>query len=358
MKLERHSKVLTWGVLLILLGSVMKLAQLYCALTFHPTNTHFLVLLRFLGHAGMTLFSLGFIGVMVNLPDWQKYFQSRLAETIQEREFLKTLSKGELISLQTDTLKAYFGSDEIDRNGSFLEFFHAKIQDFIGSPFREDARGIVHIAWADETHNDLIIEDDISYTCRQVNGRIQDYVQWHADDSEVLSLDDYSIRVEIPHDVDVPATLLKRYPSSAERSHTFRPDDTNNSLKKLEPGYGHKLELDEFLAIDRLRISIHAKYRVSKTRYQTWVMTHPSKRVSLVINHPSDMFLRADPIGANPRGFDIVQKPGLYTVTHDSWFMPYSGFAYQCEENPHGPEGQQNDGEGLGIAGAPPSPSS
>jgi hypothetical protein len=118
-------KVWTWGagsissgIILVLLALVMEDAG--------KASSNIALVLKLMEHMGIALITIGIVGIIVDFPDWQKYFQARVAETIIHRNYLKTLSKPQLIDLQTDTLKAFFGLDDIDRAGSLLEFFHTK----------------------------------------------------------------------------------------------------------------------------------------------------------------------------------------------------------------------------------------
>ena len=99
-----------------------------------------------------------------------------MAETVIGRKYLKTLSKPQLISLQTYTLKAFFELDGIDREESLLNYFHSKIQGYIGSPYREDTAAVISIR-LDENEDSYIIEEGISYKCGKVGQSIQDEVR-------------------------------------------------------------------------------------------------------------------------------------------------------------------------------------
>ena len=101
--------------------------------------------LKVFDHIGIAFLSLGIVGIILDLPNWQKYFQERLGEVVTQRNYLNTLGNEELIALQTATLKAFFKVEDIDREGSLLNFFHSRIHKLIASPFRENIASILQI---------------------------------------------------------------------------------------------------------------------------------------------------------------------------------------------------------------------
>jgi hypothetical protein len=130
-------KIINWGTTFILVGALMAITALHIETiggakpsVWEKTGLEFLL------DIGLAFISIGIIGIILGFKDWKRYFQERLAETIVGKDYLNTLSDGELTELQTATLKAFFKAEDIDREGSFLHSFLTRIQKLIGSPFR------------------------------------------------------------------------------------------------------------------------------------------------------------------------------------------------------------------------------
>jgi hypothetical protein len=141
---QEDNRTNAWGMVTILFGIAIILAMILVEEMVKPSCNAAIITIKLTEHLGIAAIIFGLVGIIVDFPHWQKYFQERLAKTVIEREYLKTLNKPQLISLQTDTLKAFFEVDEIDREESFLDYFHAKIHGYIASPYREDTNGIIN----------------------------------------------------------------------------------------------------------------------------------------------------------------------------------------------------------------------
>jgi hypothetical protein len=327
-------KVLTWGLVAILLGLVLILGSLVIEEKAKPVSNIDLIGIKFLEHMGIALMTIGIVGIIVDFPDWQKYFQERIAETIIQRRYLDTLEKSELIDLQTNTLKAYFSLDEIDRKGSLLEFFHEKVHSYLGLPYREDVSCTLSInPTAGGTR--YAVEDVVSYSCRKVGDYIQDQIRWTADRDEIESLDEFKILIKIPQNFFQSPEFKTKYPSMKAEVTFDMNKEEDQVLQKNPDGTGFTLPLLDFREIDDLYVKISVKYTIVAGRMLQWTMTHPSKHVTGVVHYPPDFKLHVDAYGItraeleeHPTAKEEHPTPGLYTFSYKSWLLPYSGFAF------------------------------
>src|SRR6516225_3772973 len=99
---KRNVDALALGMVSGLVGIVVLLVVILIEEVYKPEGIPPTVALRLFEHLGVAAIVLGGVGIIIDFRHWQKYFQERLAETITGRNFLATLSKTELISLQTD----------------------------------------------------------------------------------------------------------------------------------------------------------------------------------------------------------------------------------------------------------------
>jgi len=291
-------------------------------------NSSVALALKLMEHMGIALITIGIVGIIVDFPDWQKYFQARVAETIIHRNYLKTLSKPQLIDLQTDTLKAFFGLDDIDRAGSLLEFFHVKINSHIGSPYRENVHATLSIVPSDK-ESTYVVDDIVSYTCRKVGDYIQDQVRWSASKDEIDKLDDFKVQIRVPQNFFQSPEFKTRYPSISLAETIFdRNDASQKRLVPAKDGHGYTLDLSEFKEIDGLYVKISVRYNIPAGRMITWRMTHPSKNVTGVVRFPSDFNNHVEVFGFDREELNEEYRAGLYTFGYNSWLLPYSGFAF------------------------------
>jgi hypothetical protein len=320
-------KVWTWGAGSILIGVILVLL----ALTMEEAgkgSSSIALMLKLMEHMGIALITIGIVGIIVDFPDWQKYFQERVAETIIHRNYLKTLSRPQLIDLQTDTLKAFFGLDDIDRAGSLLDFFHAKINSHIGSPYRENVQATLSITPTAKGEA-YIVDDVVSYTCRKVGEYIQDHVRWLAEKDEINALDEFKVQIRVPHNFFQSPEFKTRYPSISVVETIF--DMKDNPQQRLTPakdGHGYTLALPEFKEIDGLYVKISVRYTIPAGRMITWRMTHPSRSVTGVVRFPSDFAVHVEAFGFDREELNEEYRLGLYTFNYSSWLLPYSGFAF------------------------------
>lgn len=335
------SKLRVRGCVIILFGFVIILAMILVEEKAKPFDL-VIIMLKLGEHLGVAAIIFGLVAIIMEVPHWQKYFQERLAKTVIEREYLKTLSKAELISLQTDTLKAFFEVDEIDREESFLDYFHTKIRGYIGSPYREDTTGIITISDAGDKQS-YVIEETISYKCRKVGNSIQDRVSWITiRQSKVTAIEEFRITVEVPQNFYQAPDFQAKFPTITSGKVTYDIKDKDQTkLIPGEKGQGYTLLLADFREIDGLYVEVHVKYTMSTERPMAWNMTHPSKNLSVTINFPPELTIDVNIFGLEETQYHEEKRSGLYVLRYDSWLLPDTGLSYHflvthdAEESDH-----------------------
>ena len=136
----------------ILVGILLILAVIFLEDTFGPHHTPetlgeklTVYSLKFGDHLGIAVLSIGAIGLLLELPNMLGYFNKQIVDTITEEKYLKKFNDPELEKIQTKLMKAFFKTEDIDKEGSFFRYYRAKIQDFIGKPYREETTGTTTI---------------------------------------------------------------------------------------------------------------------------------------------------------------------------------------------------------------------
>lgn len=327
-------KLIFWGISLSLAGLVVIFITIiieqylsdYGASQGKQISFLAMAFLKLFENLGGALIILGLVSIITDFNEWREYFQKRLAETVVRRDYLKTLDDRALIDLQTDTLKAFFKADDIDRKGSFLEYFYEKIRDYIGSPYREDSNVTMDVKFTG-SEDTLLIDETITYKCKKVGKYIQDDIQWFYGENDVIDVSDYYLEVEIPKNIYQSEDFKSRYPEITEQKTSFKSKD--KVMKKIDSKYGFEFSLKKYKEIDGLKIKIKAKYIIDKHTYLTWRWTRPCNRIKIVIIYPKELKIWTEIFGIDNDELDEQKEDKYYSLTYDSWMLPFSGFTFQ-----------------------------
>jgi len=280
------------------------------------------------------------------------YFQEKIARSMTGREYLRKLTKDQLEELQADALRAYWGVEEKDRE-DLLYYCRDQVQSFIAEPFREDVHGTFTIERVDDkTHE---VEETISYTCRAIRGEIQREVKWTNRNGEIDEIKKFRIEITVPN--AFWPEVRKRHQFTEQRQcyeakiETAAATEVTSPAKRLEESLkrkfkefvgqpelenlkgdriGYKLSLDAYRNIDMLHVSVQTKYRAPVGRSLTWQMTHPSRKVTGVVNFKGTRFY-LEPFGVNDQSLHPENKSpddSPHTFVYDSWLLPESGFVF------------------------------
>ena len=162
-----------YGVFLVVLGVVSMTSGLWVEVQFEPKVHYAQIALKLLDEVGIALFLAGAVVVLLEFRDWQEYFQERIKKVIFDQDYLSQMGSDQLMALHTKTLRAFFRTDDIEREGSFLQFFRSQIQAYIGSPYREDVRDVIYITYSANGTDRVEVEETMSYRCRKVEKRFK-----------------------------------------------------------------------------------------------------------------------------------------------------------------------------------------
>src|SRR5208282_4560517 len=119
------------GIICILVGFILIITECYIRVTCKPENNLFIATLLFVETIGIAIAAFGLFSIIIDSGNWREYFGSRLREIVIEQNYLNGLDVDTLKSIQTKVLKAFFNDDKIDREGSFLNYFHLNLHRYI-----------------------------------------------------------------------------------------------------------------------------------------------------------------------------------------------------------------------------------
>jgi hypothetical protein len=305
------------GIIAILVGLILMGSKIYIHESCKPTLEIFCALLSLVEAIGIALVGFGFFGIIIDTRNWRDYFGSRLREVVIEQEYLNGLDVDSLKSLQTKVLKAFFHDSTIDKEGSFLNYFHLNLHRYISEPYREDATKIIVMR---EVSNGVEIQDTISYTCRKAGGDIQKHVKWAADPNEFRSVSKLKIQVQYPywHDLKGQWITLADVP-------TADIDLTN---------FVHSQSLDEYKGVDGLIVKMESIYVVDLEKFHYWQMAHPTRNFHMSLSFPSEFSIQLKPLVLHPELAQTTISDGYALVKYDTWMLPQSGVAWRFVRKP------------------------
>jgi hypothetical protein len=263
---------------------------------------------------GIALFGFGLFSIIVNSRNWSEYFSNRLRDVVIEQSYLNDLDVDTLKSLQVKVLKAFFRDPNIDKEGSFLNYFQTNLHKYISEPYREDVKAEIDLRAEEDTG--LKIFDRVTYNCREAGGILQNEVVWQADPNEFLSIESLKIEVKYPYthekkgDID---TLYDKKDLSSENPSDFRV----------------AVSLEPYKNIDGLTVIMEAIYIVDKDRFQYWQMSHPTKNFDLLISFPDQYSIQVKPLVLHPELIQIGIEERYAKITYASWMLPQSGVAWR-----------------------------
>jgi hypothetical protein len=316
--LEGFGKVAKAGSVLILLGVVAILTVLIIEER-SGSPTVFLSLLEKVGEA---LIIAGAIDIVIHLRDWNDYFMERLRDAIIHQSYLKRLDPVALRDLIGRAFRAQLDNPSIsaDNKAGFLDYFFSDIQQFIGEPFRENV--VAEFTARRQADGRLLIEDNLTYICRESKGEIQKEVRWSNEEGEIenISLLRISVRrsnsktENVLYDSQNP-TDLARKPLSAQ------------SLLVQE-------KIPESDRVDGLLVVVSAKYVIRADRFQYWAMSHLTRNLSLSLRFPEDYDVQLATFGMKEESLATFKGIDHCSVRYTSWLLPDTGMSWTFNTRP------------------------
>jgi len=185
-----------YGLFLLLVGIILILISINWDTPDKPSEIRH-ILFSLIQTLGVTTFGLGILNIVVETADWRRYFEQRIRAIVIDQSYLQRLDSDILQAMQTNILKALFRDANIDREGSFLNYFHENLHRYIAEPFREDVTNELICEAHDP--NSWKVFDRVTYVCRKSAGSIQSDVRWIPDRDEFLSVQSVSIEIQYPY---------------------------------------------------------------------------------------------------------------------------------------------------------------
>lgn len=314
--LEGLGKVAKAGVVLILLGTVAILAALMAEAGNAGTHR---VLLSLLEKVGEALVIAGAIDIVIHLRDWSDYFMERLRDAIVHQSYLKRLDPDALKDLIGRAFRAQLDNPSIsaDNKAGFLDYFFSDIQQFIGEPFRENV--VAELTARKHADGFLLIEDNLTYICRESKGDIQEQVRWSNEEGEHESMSLLRICVKRSNSREENVLYDSENPSDLARKALSTP------LRVVE-------QIADEDRVDGLLVTVRARYIIRADRFQYWNMSHLTRNLSLSLRFPEDYEVEVATFGMKDESLTKFTGIDHCTLRYTSWLLPDTGISWTFNE--------------------------
>lgn len=260
---------------------------------------------------GCSIVLAGIFGVILEWKSTRDYFGKRLSEIVLEDDYLKRLSKDRLRNLFLSIQRHIFDTEDVKKEGGFLDYFNRHLHGYIVQPYRENVSAEMN--FSKKTSDILSVKDKISYRCREMNGQIQDFVQVRPEKDEFESWDYTKVTLGSGEDMET-----KEYQKAELAS-------------LIENGDSLRLDVPEKLKKDNLKVEIEQHYTIKKNKLQSWQMSHPTRGFKVAISYPSDLKIDTLPLLEIRDEATITNEPGYYGITYNEWMLPQSGITWTFE---------------------------
>jgi hypothetical protein len=286
-------------------------------------------LLEFISHG---LICVGFVAVILEIPDWRKYFGDRVSDIVLKNSYLDTLNDEQLSLLQAQLLQSKFRNSEIAREGSFLEFLQTNLHHHVNSSYRENVQSNVDIT--EVNGGDLLCIEELSYVIKTMGDDSIKDIEWTWVANEIK--EDRLFRV------------ITKCPPNKFRSNNCHCPKQNNCIDgSLEltsekqtfenNDIGYKINLDTHLEVTNgILVKVKLEYLMGKNRLYFWSMIVPSKMINLNVRFPEHY--KIDSFIGGLYKFDYIEEKTThsYSFTRNGWMLPRAGIAlnfYKTENN-------------------------
>jgi len=321
-KTEKTTTIVKLHTLLMFtLGLVGIFAAAYLAENMMPISGSLLSAFA----ASLTAISVSFIGLSIfnfalDSKNWRDYFSERIKEVIIENDYLNTLDQEILKEMQTRLLKAQFKNQAIDKEGSFLNYFHLHLHQFISNPYREDVSTEVLMQLHPDNSELFQVTDKVRYICRASGGKIQTHISWKPDEGEFKEVQSLKITIQFP--------LHHKDAGNKEVIYSREGDELKKDLEQ-----GIKESLEKYQNIDYLVVTTESVYIVELGKFQYWQMAHSTKNFEITITYPSTCKIQFKTLVLENAVSQITESIGYLKFGYSSWALPYSGLAWLVSKN-------------------------
>jgi hypothetical protein len=319
----------------------LKTGQVIASVSSHSEDNIFKkTIAELLRDLGIAIILVVIVNILVEFQDWQNYFRARLKEIVIEKEYLRTLNEDELLKLQTDSFKAYFKNDNIDRGESFYNYFTDEVRALINTPYREDVKIVTTF-----TDSDILGQfnclDEIQYSCRAAKDLIQEKILWYSEpDYNINETTKFEIELSLPTNLSEESkNKIGYYNEFKDGIIKFTQAGSNTSAPRIEKltmekdkCLGFCLSLKDLLHVDNLCVKISASYTADSRKIFALSQPNLTHKFDLRLIYPENYILHAETFGMVKESEKTEKKDKDYMVRYGSWLFREYGIAFSFQK--------------------------
>jgi hypothetical protein len=285
------------------------------------------VMIEFINHVGIALLLIGIVSIIVEMDHWLHYFRRRVADVIVGHEHLNTLHKQELISIQTQVLKAYFKNTTLSDEGGLFKYYQNNLQHLIDDPYREKFASYFHVFYFESTRTMLKVEHTLSWTCKANKGLIQPTISYILNDPHISNFNVIQIVGDHP-EYPFEFNNVNHFPMADKFPNRFRIHKHRNLIHGID-----LLLTKEERQADGMNVKIKVEYTIPMGGLLGSKMILPTHNAEITIKFPEDLECIYETFltdGEKGKKFpDPFKCPGLVKFDTQGWVLPNEGVALQ-----------------------------
>jgi len=257
---------------------------------------------------GVACLLFGGFSAFLEVREIKRYFAERLEEIVIKQDYLQTL---DLELMWTSLAVAKFKNPQLNQSDSFLLFIYGNLMDYLKLPYRERVGAHVIATRADD--GGLMILDTVTYTCRAVNGDIDEVIGWAAGTTAFRAV----------HFIRASVTYPSGHPNAG---HTEIVKETGPGVRALQ------FRLRKNHNFDGLGVTVEARYEIDPRNLQHWVQEQPCKGLAFIAEFPESYEIQFSSFVPTAKLEDFEVGPGSFSYTYTGWTMPANGCTWMLRK--------------------------
>lgn len=322
MNLKKEKTPIISGILFILVGLCMSIY--FYKRSIVVGDLDFTTVCDFAFNLGTTLIGLGVITIVIDMPDWRKYFGDRVKEIVVDRKYINSLNENELTQLQVDIYKSLYKNTDIEKEDSFLQYMQNNIQGLISSPYREHVSSSCVISDCDDEM--FLYKEKLSYTLRTMGrDQINDIV-WLWTKNEIRGEASFIMTLKCPDFGNCSNKNCIGKSKCLDGKYTI---NLKQQVFGNEVGFKDKIA-NHVNLVDKLQVFLELEYKMKKNKLYTWKMANPTKDISINIIIPStyevDYFVGG--LYEHEYIYRHNEDDNSIYFIRDGWMLPSDGLSF------------------------------
>jgi len=190
-------------------------------------------------------------------------------------------------------------------------FMLENILNLLKAPYRENLEARVDYSYIND-EKFLLVNDEVSYKCRSVNGSIIKLINWSVYASELNDFIKISIKLKKQDGKEV--TILNE-------------NDFTGNL--VDDEYRFQYLINDEWNVDNLLVVVEASYLIPIDHFISWEMPELTYQFTLTMTFPKDLEIFYVPYMLKYKDRSIKSRLGFSSYKFYNWVIPNEGLSWQ-----------------------------